>query len=783
MLSQLIRPVIGPAQHGQGVGKSAWLAALVLGAICLFGCGKSAIQYLDRGNQQFAAKKYDDAILNYRNAIQKQPASGEAYYRLGLALLRQGKASEAYQTLNNAVTLDPKNNPAKVDLANLCLAIYSRDPKHPEMLYKRARALADQLGAPGGNQAEGFRLKGMIALADNQPGMAIDLFRQALQLAPNNSEAAVGLAQSLFRDNQPDEGERTARQTVDRHPDYVPAYETLLAYYRSAQKWDKVEDLLKLWAAKNPKDSAPVLRLAAFYYGRKQPDEAEKILQGMVSRPADFPQADLLVGDFHGLTHNLEKALADYRRGESSDHEHTLIYQERIASALVELGRRDEAIKEADAILAKDPKNVFAGTLKVLVLNQMGGAQNVNAAAALAGDLAKQAPANFRVQMLAGQTMLTKGNPDQAFTYFQDAAKAEPNSPVPQIELARLEMRRRNYPAVLQRANQALAIRPNDANARLFRVVGLTGTHSYGQAKIEAEQLASDTKDSPQIEMQLGIIALGQGHYSQAEDYFRKLYKEGSSDLQPLAGLVNTYEAEHEPERALELMQTEARKAPGSTEKAALLAATEEAAGKPELALAELEKLAAENPKSGAVQIRIAQLQGKQGHLEEALQAFQRAQQLAPDSKGLDVSIAMLQDRLGRKTDAVASYRKALVKTPDNPLLLNNLAFLLTETGGNLNEAERLVSAAIRKAPKLPQLQDTLAWVELKQHNQAAALHTLAALTTAHPEDPTFHYHYAVALSDSGNRSAAKDQAEAALSKKPPADIATALQNLLAQVK
>ncbi len=74
MVSQLIRPVIGPAQHGQGVGKSAWLAALVLGAICLFGCGKSAIQYLDRGNQQFAAKKYDDAILNYRNAIQKQPA-------------------------------------------------------------------------------------------------------------------------------------------------------------------------------------------------------------------------------------------------------------------------------------------------------------------------------------------------------------------------------------------------------------------------------------------------------------------------------------------------------------------------------------------------------------------------------------------------------------------------------------------------------------------------------------------------------------------------------------
>ena len=94
-------------------------------------------------------------------------------------------------------------------------------------------------------------------------------------------------------------------------------------------------------------------------------------------------------------------------------------------------------------------------------------------------------------------------------------------------------------------------------------MIGLTGTHSYVQAKDEAEQLARDTKDAPQVQMQLGIIALGQGRYSQAEDYFRKLYKEGSTDLQPLAGLVNTLEAEHQPDRALQLMQAEAQKNPG----------------------------------------------------------------------------------------------------------------------------------------------------------------------------------------------------------------------------
>jgi tetratricopeptide (TPR) repeat protein len=771
------------AYKGQRAGRGVWMATVLLASIFLFGCGKSARQYLDRGNQLFAAGKYDDAAINYRNAIKKSPELGEAHYRLGLALLRKGNASEAFQELRRAVALDPKNNPAKVEFANLCLAGYMRDPKHPAILYNQAQTMADQLTAAGGNRAEGLRLKGTIALIDNHPGMAIDWFRKALQLKTNNPEAAVGLTQALFRDNQPEEGERTARRTLENHPQFAAAYETLYSYYRAQQSWDKAEELLKLWGAKNPKETAPILRLAAFYYGRKQPDEAEKTMKTLLDRPADFPQADLLVGDFHGLTRNLEKALADYQRGESRDPERKQVYQERVASTLFQLGRREEAIKAAEAILAKDPKNSFARALKVQLLDQMGGAQNLDTAAVLAGDLAKEAPANSRVQMLAGQTFLLKGNPDQAFTYFQQAAKVDARSSAPQLALSRLELLRRNYSSVLQHADAALAIRPNDPNARLFRVIGLTGMHSYVQAKAEADQLARDTKDARQVEMQLGIIALGQGHYSEAEEYFRKLYNEGSTDLQPLAGLVNAYEAEHQPERALELMQAEAQKAPDSTGKAALLVATEEAAGKTDQALAELQKVAAQHPKSADVQVRIAQLQMKHGHLPEALQALEHAQQLAPDGKGLDMTIANVEDQLGNKPEAIASYRKALAKTPDNALVLNNLAFLLSETGGNLDEAQQMVSTAIRKAPKLPQLQDTLAWVEIKQHNYPAALQSLATLTREHPADATFRYHYAVALNESGDPSGARVQAETALSEKPPAEMVMALRHLLAQVK
>jgi tetratricopeptide (TPR) repeat protein len=772
----------GCARNTKSVPIVAALVAVVAG-LFLVSCSKSAAKYIDRGNQLFAAGKYSDATLNYRNAIQKSPESGEAYYRLGLALLKQNQAGEAYQSFNHAVTLDPKNNQAKIQLGDLSLAIYARDPKHPAVLYNQAKSMADQLLAPGGDRVEGLKLKGGLALVDNQPGTAVETMREAVRLAPDNGDVEGELAQALLRDNQPEEAEKTARQTVDRHPQLNSAYEILYALYASRQNWEKAEAILKLWSANNPKESGPVMRLAAFYYARKQPDDAEKTLNSLLDRRTQFPQADLLVGDFHAVIRNPQKALVDYQRGEAKDPNRKQVYQERQASTLATLGRREEAVKTADAILTKDPKNQFARALKVEMLEQMGGKDNVAVATALAGDLTKEFPTNARFQLLAGQAALMSGNVNEASGHLQRAAQDDPRSPTAQLALARLELLRKNYAGVLEHANAALTIRPNDARARLFRVIGLTGTHAYGAAKAEAEQLARDTKDAPQVEMQLGVIALGQGHYAEAEEMFRKLYKEGSTDLEPLAGLVNTLEAEHMPDKALALMKQESERAPDSKGKEALLVATAEAAGKNDVALSELQKMAAQNPTSLDVQVRIGQLQQKSGDLPGALQSFERARQLGPTRKGIDVLVAATEEQLGQKTQAQADYRKALAKSPDDPVLLNNLAFLLADTGGDTKEALQMVSSAIRKAPDLPQLRDTLAWIHLKDHNTAAALPILQSLTEKYPNDTTFRYHYAVALMESGDRAKAKRQAETALSKKPNTELTGQLQAVLAQAK
>ena len=45
--------------------------ALVLAAALTVSCGRTAAQYLDSGNRYFDAKRYQEAIVEYLNAVQQ----------------------------------------------------------------------------------------------------------------------------------------------------------------------------------------------------------------------------------------------------------------------------------------------------------------------------------------------------------------------------------------------------------------------------------------------------------------------------------------------------------------------------------------------------------------------------------------------------------------------------------------------------------------------------------------------------------------------------------------
>ena len=764
--------------------RNPWFVIGAIACVVLSGCGKNAPQYIKRGNELYAAGKYNDAVLNYRNALKKEPKSSEAHYRLALTLLKIDQGLEAYQELGTAIALDPHNSAAKASLGKLAIAVYQAGPRPPAVLYNQARTMSDQLLADNSNSVDGLQIKGALALIDKHPADAVAIFSRGLQVAPDSAELQTSLAEALLKNNQIADGERQAKLAIEHHPDYTPAYDLLYTLYSSQQRFADAESLLKTRRLKNPSDASAVVSLAAFYYQTKKPQDSELIIQSLRDRRGVFPQADLIIGDFHSLSGNWQQALADYQRGASADKVRETTYQERIARVLAILGRRDESLKTAEAILAKDPHNVAARAIKIQVLNTMPAPESRKTAATIAKDLARDAPADARVQMIAGQAFLAAGNVDEAEKrFYQAAADDGASSASPWLALAEVNMMRKNYARALDYSNNALTVKPGDETARMLHIAALTATGSYAAAKTEAQQLSGSASAQRSAQTQLAVLALLQKRYADAEATFRKLYQEDNSNVSALAGLVQTYQAENQPNRALDLMQSESKRLGGSVRAESLLVDAAEQAGNGDLAMAELRKMAAQNPNSVDIQVRVADEERARGNLAAALSAYQHVRQLDPKHKDLEKVMGTVQQDMGDTAGAIASYRKAIEDQPDDLSAANNLAFLLADSGGDLNEALQLATNALRKSPTSPAIQDTLAWIDIKKGNAGAALPILTSLTRKYPDVMVVRYHYAVALLQSGNRQLAKQQFETVLAKNPPKTVAASIRGFLAEAQ
>lgn len=132
---------------------------------------------------------------------------------------------------------------------------------------------------------------------------------------------------------------------------------------------------------------------------------------------------------------------------------------------------------------------------------------------------------------------------------------------------------------------------------------------------------------------------------------------------------------------------------------------------------------------------------------DRCLDLVKQARKAAPVR---DVELLLLEanalENLGRSAEAIKVLREGQKLNPGHPTLQNNLGFILLEKGGDLQEATRLIAAALAKDPKNSSTLDSWGWALFKngQFQEAeAALRQAAALS---PFSPEIHRHLGEAL-------------------------------------
>jgi len=145
------------------------------------------------GSAYLRTNQHDRAMLEFTESLRIRPTHPGALVNMGRIFLDSGKAAEAAQFFEKAISLEPRRV-----AANLNLAIAYLQMKQIEKALAQAK-LTQQI-AP--EDPKVYNLLGILSNLNGKPDEAVKYLQTALQIDPNYANAQTNL-QRVLAENKP----------------------------------------------------------------------------------------------------------------------------------------------------------------------------------------------------------------------------------------------------------------------------------------------------------------------------------------------------------------------------------------------------------------------------------------------------------------------------------------------------------------------------------------------------------------------------------------------------
>jgi tetratricopeptide (TPR) repeat protein len=787
--------------------RSVRFIAFFMVALCLVSCSRDPKKvrqaYLESGNKYFDRGKFKEASIMYRNAVRTDPKFGEAYYHLALTELKLQHLANAVPPLRRAIELLSPNSDDSIDsnvkLAEiLLLAAQAPDVGNRNTLaLDEVRGIRDLLLKHNPNSFDGAKLSGELDLSDamqlarrNKPQEAkekmeeaIATYRRALQLKPGDIVAMLALAKTLSLYSELAEAEQIYKEVLDKDKTQLVPYNELYRLYSAERKTVEAENILKRAIATHPNDYGLQTLLAAHYFSINNRPEMTKVLNNLKSHFKEYPEAFMKAGDFYFRIGDADQAIRQYQEGMGTDGSHKVDYQKRVIEVLIRQGKTAQAYEKDLEILKANPKDPEARGLKASFLLDKG---DVDAALAELQSVVTAAPDNFVARFNLGRALFAKGELEQSRLQFESALKLRPDYMPARLALTQLALRRGDPDLALKYAQETLKMNPNSGVSTLLEAAALLRKQQYDEARTLLERIIKANPNQADTLLELGVLDLMQKRYKDAEEPFHKAYTVDPSNLRGLLGLAEIHFQQNEPDKAVQAIAAEVTKQPLRTDLKKELANAELRARQYDKAIADFQSILDKYKDSPTEQAdlyaRIGTTYAILGNFQKAIENMQKARRLSPSNIGFIATLAQYYDNAGKQQEALAAYRDAMKIDPNNAVVLNNLAYLMTQIGGNLDEALTLANKAKQQLPNLNEVSDTIGCIYIKKNLSDSAIEIFRDLTNKVKDNSTFHYHYGMALAQKGDKARALVELKAALQYKPKKNEEDQIKELLQKV-
>lgn len=664
------------------------VAALVL-AVAFAGCGSDPEGGSIAKAKAYLEKKDDKAaIIELKDALQKNPGQAEARYLLGSALLRVGDAVASEVELRKA--LDAKH-PAEVVVPELARAMLTLgQPKKVVDEFGNARfnkpaadaslqtTLASAYRALGKPDESTAALGAALAAdAKYSPALILDARRKATD---RNFDAALSIVEEVigrepgnteawklkgdilhYALNRPDDALAAYRKALQADPKFLAGHFDVLGLLMQQGRLDEATtqlDQLKKVAAQHPQTRFFEAQLA---YQRKDFKSARELSQQLLRVASKNPRVLQLAGA-------VELQLGAFAQAE------TFLSRALQAAPELSLARR------------------------LLMATYLRSGQLKKALMALDAAL-EQGAVDPTMYSLAGEIYLQNGDAKKAEQYFVKALKQDPEDANRRTAVAMSHLAGGKAAEALDELKD-IAASDKGVTADMTLISVYVRRNELDKALVAIDRLEAKQPDKPTAANLRGRVQLARKDTAAARKSF---------------------------ERALSID-------PNFFAASASLAALDMADKKPDDARKRFEVLLAKNPKNGQALMALAGLAAENGAgKDEVASLLTKAVDADPADVAIRQALIDLFLRYKDNKQALAAAQNAVAAAPNSPELLYALG-RVQQISGDLHQAMTTYSKLIALQPLTAQPHFRLAEVQMASKDGQAARQSLRKALEIRPD-------------------------------------------------
>ncbi len=701
--------------------------------------------------------KLDAALVEYNAILKTNPKAVPVLINAGLIHIQKQQFAKAESLLKRALAISPDND---IAIGNLVQALLGGGKNAEAFKYaKRLEKL----------KPKEFRSKfllGISAMRANDSGAAVQAFKGALVLKPDDPASLYNLGLAYVKQKKFKEALTTLDRLIDRNPDATEA--RFLAAYAAEQAGDISSASKHLEAAsKSAKDPVPaLLTLARLYSAAKKEDKAVETYQRVLKLDKSNYEANLRLGQLEYEKQRFkesEKYFLAAQKAKPKD----LAANIYVALSQSRGGNAKAALKSAEAAVNISPKNPTA--LEVLAyVHELNG--NYDAAIAAYRKLQSYNPKSSQPSAKIALAYIMQNKRDLAQAEYEKAVKAFPNDRGLILTYADFLRDSGKYDLAYSQYERAMKLKPGDPPTLVNGAICLHKQSKYDAAMALLNKAISIDPKNIKAYNTLADIYKAQEKQDLAIAQYRKILDFAPKDIAAHFSLIDIYEDQKNYEAEVEIYRKLKEIDPANKGHATMIPRLYEKMGKLDQAVEEAKKLVAEDGSEVSYRSVAGDLLRKNKDYDGAIEQYAEMAKLEkPGAKALAYEqIGLIKQEQGKTDEAAAAYKDSLKAQPGSPRVLDALSkiyedqnkaeeflsFLKTliepggeerpyryffeayKKAGKAEDAVRTLEELYEKYPDNQQLGLTLASSYQATDQKEKALEVYKKFLAAKPEDP-----------------------------------------------